>query len=192
MTREEINMCPIRRYGGKICVINSTDQLLSVAEHINKEIILGFDTETRPAFKKGTTYSPALVQIAGRHVVWLFHLTHLGFPQILKDILSNPGITKAGVAVAQDIEKLGELGSFNSAGFVDLASVAKKSGLKNHGLRGLSAVLLGFRISKQVQVSNWAQRTLSPEQIRYAATDAWVSREIYYTLQGLNPAQIPG
>ncbi len=188
MTRDEINLCPIKRYEGEIHVISSVDQLQPAAEQINKELILGFDTETRPAFKKGTNYSPALLQIAGKHVVWLFHLIHLGFPQSLRDILSNPNITKAGVAVDQDIEKLGELGCFNSSGFVDLAAISKYSGLKNYGLRGLSAVLLGFRISKHAQVSNWAQKKLTPEQIRYAATDAWVSRKIYCTLRDSNPA----
>ncbi len=179
MTWEEINKYPIKRYNGAVCVVSSPEDLIPAAQELNRETVLGFDTETRPSFKKGLNYSPALIQLASRETVYLFHLTHLTFPPMLREILSNPGIIKAGVAVDHDITKLKELGHFRPAGFVDLGDIARNSGIKNHGLRGLAAILLGVRISKQAQVSNWAQKALSPEQVRYAATDAWASREIY-------------
>jgi ribonuclease D len=89
------------------------------------------------------------------------------------------------VALNHDIKKLKELGAFKPAGFVDLGDVARQAGIKNHGLRGLAAVLLGFRISKQAQVSNWERKNLTPEQVTYAATDAWVSRELYFCMKKL-------
>ena len=65
---------------------------------------------------------------------------------------------------------------------VDLAALARARGIKAQGLRSLAASLLGFRISKSAQCSNWERDELSPQQIRYAATDAWVGRELYARL----------
>lgn len=184
MTREEINSLPIKRYERPVRVIRSREELVSAAENLNRERVLGFDTETRPAFKKGEAYPPALLQLAGRKAVYLFQFRDLKFPRLLRDILSAPDIIKAGVAPEYDIVKLKELGPFKEAGFVDLAHVARRVGIKNHGLRGLAAVLLGFRISKKAQRSNWARKMLTSVQVSYAAMDAWTSRELYLRMEG--------
>jgi len=182
ISREEINELSLRKYDGPIRVIFSRDDLGSATRALKQETVLGFDTETKPAFVKGQSFPVALIQLAGGNAVYIFQLRHLGFPKRLQDILSHPGIVKAGFAPDYDLKQLKELEEFDPAGFVDLGAVAKGEGIKNHGLRGLAAVLLGFRISKQAQRSNWARTTLSPSQISYAATDAWVSREIYLRL----------
>ncbi len=145
--------------------------------------LLGFDTETRPAYKKGESYLPSLLQLACEDEVYIFQLKQLGLAKPLRDILADPAIIKAGVALDYDISELKKLSSFNVAGFTDLGNLAKKAGIKNHGLRGLAAVLLGFRISKGAQTSNWAKNVLTPQQIQYAATDAWVGRRLYLSLQ---------
>jgi len=182
MSQEEINEMPLRKYEGPVRVISSHDALVSAAQALKREAVLGFDTETKPAFAKGQRFPVALLQLAGRDVVYIFQLGRLEFPKMLQDILSESDIIKAGFAPEYDLKQLKELGEFAPAGFVDLGAVAKREGIKNHGLRGLAAVLLGFRISKQAQRSNWSRTTLSPAQISYAATDAWVSREIYFSL----------
>lgn len=179
MSRQEINQCPIGRYEGPVHVVRSEDDLCRAIKELRNETILGFDTETRPAFTKGQTYPPALIQLGGEHTVYLFQLRHLKFPKRLREILSDPGIIKAGVSLDFDVVQLKRMGDFSPASFVDLGDVAKQSGIKNHGLRGLTAVLLGFRITKNAQTSNWARETLQPTQERYAATDAWVGRELY-------------
>ena len=182
ISREEINELSLRKYDGPVRIVSSREGLVSAARALKRETVLGFDTETKPAFVKGQSFPVALIQLAGRDAVYIFQLRHLEFPKILQNILSNPGIIKAGFAPDYDLKQLKELGEFDPAGFVDLGAVAKREGIKNHGLRGLAAVLLGFRISKQAQRSNWSRTTLSPSQISYAATDAWVSREIYLRL----------
>ncbi len=182
MTREEINALPIRRYGRTVRIVRTRPELDAAVQRLAKERLLGFDTETRPAFEKGRVYPPALIQLAGRQGAYLFQLRHLKFPRALRRLLAEPNIVKAGVAPEYDVAQLKELGHFRDAGFVDLSDLARRVGIKNHGLRGLAAVLLGFRISKQAQRSNWARETLTPAQVRYAATDAWVSRELYLQL----------
>jgi ribonuclease D len=182
MTREEINACPIIRNESPIHVVSSRGEISRAVERLSKERILGFDTETKPAFKKGQSFPPSLLQLAGHRSIYIFQLRHLKFPRILRAILSSPHIIKAGVAPDHDIAKLKELGSFKQSRFVDLSVIARKAGIKNHGLRGMAAVLLGHRISKKAQRSNWARETLTPAQVKYAATDAWVSRELYLKL----------
>jgi ribonuclease D len=179
MSKEEIAKRPIRRYQGRVRVVRSKGQLADAVGKLRKETLLGFDTETRPAFKKGQSYKPSLIQLAGRREVFVFQLKHIGLPRPLRRILAEPRIVKAGVALDRDVIELAELAPFEPAGFVDLGKVAKEVGLQNHGLRGLVAVLLGFRIPKSAQTSNWSKSDLTPAQITYAATDAWVGRELY-------------
>jgi ribonuclease D len=148
--------------------------------------LLGFDTETRPAYKKGESYLPSLLQLACADEVFIFQLKHLGLARPLRGILADPAIIKAGVSLDYDIRELKKLSRFKAAGFADLGNLARKAGIKNHGLRGLAAVFLGFRIPKGAQTTNWARDVLTPQQIQYAATDAWVGRRLYLALeQGL-------
>ncbi len=183
MTKEEINTCPIRRWEGPVHVVRTTAELSQAIQALEDETILGFDTETRPAYHKGESYLPSLLQLAGEKEVFLFQLKPLGLPTLLREILANPKVVKAGVALAYDLQELHKLAQFRPAGFVDLGNLAKKAEIKNHGLRGLAAVLLGFRIAKGAQTSNWSRDVLDPAQIQYAATDAWVGRELYLTLR---------
>ena len=182
MTKEEINNCPIRKWSGPVHVIRSNKRMINAVEQLSRETILGFDTETRPAFNKGQKYLPSLLQLAGENSVFLFQLKYLGLQEPLIKILADPAIIKAGVSLAHDLRDLKQLTPFTQAGFVCLGKMSKEKGIKNHGLRGLAAVVLGLRISKSAQTTNWAKDELIQSQIRYAATDAWVGRELYLQL----------
>ncbi|OGR07102.1 MAG: hypothetical protein A2511_11175 [Deltaproteobacteria bacterium RIFOXYD12_FULL_50_9] len=179
MMAEEINLLPLGGYAGEIVVVNKKDELEAVFVELDGETVLGFDTETRPSFHKGEDHKPALIQLASSKKVYIFQLRRIFFPAKLKKILENPDIVKAGVALEYDICKLKNLRPFQEASMVELSKAAAQAGIQNHGLRGLAAILLGIRISKGASTSNWAAHNLTPAQIRYAATDAWVGREIY-------------
>ncbi len=185
MTREEINARPIRKWTGPVHLVRTPEQVEGAAQILAREQLLGFDTETRPAFRKGQSYLPSLLQLAGERQVYIFQLGHVGLPAPVRAILASPDIIKAGVSVDFDIRELQKIASFRPAGFVDIGRLAKKAGIRNHGLRGLAAVLLGLRITKSAQTSNWARDQLTPAQLTYAATDAWVSREIHLALARL-------
>jgi len=185
ITREEINALPLRSYEGRIHLIRSHRELKDALVVIKAEEVLGFDTETKPAFKKGTSHLPALIQMATSQAAYLFQVRFLDFPNDLLKIFSSAHILKAGVALYDDIKDLKRLAPFDPAGFIDLSVMATEKGISSNGLRALTAYLLGFRISKAAKISNWAKDKLSEAQISYAATDAWVSREIYLALQKL-------
>ncbi len=187
MTKEEINARPIRKYQGPIQLIQRPEQVDQAVEQLEKEEVLGFDTETRPTFRVGQSYLPTVLQLVGEQGAYIFQLQHCRLSKPLCRLLANPKIIKAGVGLDRDVQELNQLAPFKPAGFVDVGELAKQAGCMNHGLRGLSALLLGFKVSKGSQTSNWAQETLTRTQIEYAATDAWVGRELYHKLQELFP-----
>lgn len=179
MSKDEINTCPIKHWTGPTSVVRSKDDLTAAMDKLAGHTLLGFDTETRPAYTKGESYLPSLLQLASDKEVFIFQLQHLGLAKPLREILADSAIIKAGVSLDYDIRELKKLSPFKAAGFRDLGELARKAGVKNHGLRGLAAVFLGIRISKGAQTSNWAKDVLAPHQIQYAATDAWIGRRLY-------------
>lgn len=182
-TPEEINRLPLRQYDGPVRVIRTPREAARAARLLRKEKVLGFDTETRPSFRKGEVHPPAVLQLAAADCVYVICLNQTGLLPPLRSVLSAPEIVKAGVAPERDVAELSARWPFRPAGFVDLAREARRRGIPHHGLRGLAAAVLGFRVPKGAQKSNWARARLTPAQIRYAATDAWVSREIFLKLR---------
>lgn len=186
ISKEEINALPLKSYGGATHLVDSDAKMHAAVRALSTEKVLGFDTETRPSFKPGESYPPSLVQLASSDGVYLFQLRHLGARSIggLAAILADKNVIKAGIAVRDDIIKLVALHHFKPAGFAELAEMSARRGIKNAGLRGLAALLFGFRISKSAKVSRWDAPKLDREQVIYAATDAWICRELYLALSG--------
>ncbi|MBT8046029.1 MAG: 3'-5' exonuclease domain-containing protein 2 [Pontiella sp.] len=183
ITKAEINELPMRAYEGPIHLCNTAEEAEAAAKKLLKESLLGFDTETRPAFRKGESYDPSLLQLATEKAVYLFQIQQCGLTPNLLSVLSSPDIIKAGVAIDRDISELQAVTPFDANGFIELANAAKEARIKNLGLRGLTAILFGFRISKKEQVSNWARKELTESQQTYAATDAWLGRMIYQSFE---------
>lgn len=182
VTKEEINDLPQYTYDGKISLIHKKEQLDKAIIDLKKEKVLGFDTETRAAFKKGESYDVSLLQLATTSKAYLFRLNKVTLTSGLADILADPNIIKAGVAIRDDIIGLQKLTPFKDQGFVELADVAKSKGIDKFGLRALTAICLNKRLSKKENTSNWEKEKLTDSQIHYAACDAIVGFEIYHKL----------
>lgn len=180
---QEINAMPLRSYAGDVQVIRDLRQWRQALPDLLQDGILGFDTETRPSFRKGKVNAPALIQLATAKTVYLVQLGWFPFGKECATLLADPNIIKAGVAIGDDMQALARVFPFTAAGSVDLGELARKHGLPSHGLRTLAASLFGWRISKGSQCSNWSARQLSARQIAYAATDAWIGRMIYMRLR---------
>lgn len=189
LTQEEVNQLPVKRWNGPIRLIRCAREAEESAEVLASEPVLGFDTETRPAFRKGENYFPALMQLAGAKTVYLFQFKGMERYDPVCRLLSDPGIRKVGVGLDYDVRALQTLFSFEPQGFVDVGAMARHASIASHGLRGLAAHLFGVRISKRAQCSNWETNELKRFQLVYAATDAWISREIYLIMleKGLDP-----
>ena len=183
ITKEQINELPLKRYEGKVVVVSNAEQLALALEELGRANVIGFDTESRPAFRKGEYYPVAMIQMAIPNKVFLVRVNLTGFTAKLQDLFANENIVKAGISIRDDIKELQRLGDFTPGGVVDLNDVAKELGVMNIGVRSLSGIFLGIRISKGQQTSNWERETLTESQLYYAATDAWVCHEIYRTLE---------
>lgn len=182
ITKEETNHLELNRYRGSITFVADDESLTHALKALRREKVLGFDTESRPSFKKGQNFLPSLVQLCGEETVYIFQLEKLSNPKRLFRLFERDDILKVGVATGFDVRQLTEIIPFKARGFLDLEPLTDECGIKNNGLRSLTAIVLGFRISKSEQRSNWGRVQLSERQIQYAATDAWVSREIYLRL----------
>lgn len=179
ISREAINDLPIRRYEGEVRLVATREEMEHAAADFAHERVVGFDTETRPSFRVGESHPPALAQAATARAVYLFQLQRMDFAHVLEPLLSSQRAVKAGVGLGEDLRQLQKTFSFKPAAIVDLGAVARRYELEKSGVRALAAMFLGIRIPKGAKTTNWATRQLSPQQVAYAATDAWVCRELY-------------
>jgi ribonuclease D len=186
ISREELQNYPSGHYEGEIKIISDANQIDSVCKLLTKETVLGVDCETKPAFKKGVFHPVSLIQIASSDIVYLIRINHTGFTDSVISLLQDKNIIKAGVDLHNDMRELNKIRSFNPENIIDLNHLAKEKGFLSTGAKKLTALLLGFRISKRMQTSNWENEVLSESQIIYAATDAWISREIYFYLMSIH------
>ncbi len=183
MGADEINQLPQRQFEGPVHLIRDDKALAAALKDLRREPVLGFDTESRPSFRPGQNFPVSIVQLSTAETAYIIQLRSLEHPETLFALFEDGAIRKVGVALDQDLSKLRQLHAFVPAGFVDVGRIATRLGLKKSGLRGMAAILLGWRVSKGAQRSNWAREDLTPAQIAYAATDAWISRELYLALR---------
>lgn len=180
--KEHIQELPSGKFKGRIFLIDTLDGIEEIKNIIRDIKIFGFDTETKPSFRKGKINNTALVQLAASDNAFLFRISMLGIPDLLADILENNDIIKVGVALKHDLASLQKVKSFKPAGFIDLQHFVEQFGIKDKGLRKLAANILGLKITKGQQTSNWESKVLKQTQLEYAATDAWVCYKIYNKL----------
>lgn len=156
--------------------------------------VVGLDTETKPTFFKGQPpRKPALMQLAAKTKdgieVFLIFLKPCGLTPALLAFLQDPAVSKTGAGIHDDMKGLVRIAPFKPAGMLELGALAKRKGIHASGLRSLAGTLYGERVSKRIARSNWGRAVLSEAQIRYAATDAWLSLRIYETLCAMPDAE---
>ena len=186
--KSELTEYPVSAFHGEIVLIDNHDKLEKCLPKLRSADVLGFDTETKPSFRKGRNNRIALLQLSDSNIAYLLRVSKIGLPPEIVDILSDSNITKVGVAIHDDIKGLKAIKKFREDGFIELQEYVRDFGILSSGLKKLSAIVLGFRISKRQQVSNWESDYLSEAQLNYAATDAWVCYEIYRKLNNHKPA----
>lgn len=183
ISKEEINKLPILSYKGEIVVVSTAEDAEDCAMEMMQEKIFGFDTETKPVFVSGKSNKISLIQIAGERKVWIFLIQHFTIGNQFKTFLEDEGFLKIGVAISDDIKKLRQSTGISARGMFELSHLSKKVGLLESGLRTLTAKVLGHKLSKKQQTSNWETNPLSEAQIIYAATDAWICRKLFLEMQ---------
>ena len=170
---------------GKIMVVNTAEEAERVVDYLLSQPILGFDTETRPAFVRGRHYVCSLLQVATHTDCFLFRLNYIGLCPAVVRLLGDETVTKVGLAWNNDLLSLRELGKFKQGHFIDLQQMVRELGIEDQSLVKIYANLFGERISKTERLSNWERTELKMSQMVYAAIDAWACVRIYNEVRRL-------
>ncbi len=182
ISKDLLQWMPVAAFEGEVVVVDREEQVAEAVAYLRTQPVIGVDTEARPSFQRGVHYPTALVQIASHERCYLFRLTHIGMPQELADLFADPSIRKVGLAFRDDINGLRRRRDFTPANCVDVQSMVARYGILDLGLQKVFAICFGKKISKSQQLTNWENTHLTPEQARYASTDAWATLLIYEDL----------
>lgn len=186
ITKEEVNLLPVVIFEGKITLVDDLSIVDSAIEELRKSKIVGIDTETKPAFIRGTHHKVSLVQISTLDHCFLFRLNKIDFPSALAEFLADDSVRKIGLSLRDDLSGLNKHHNFKPANFIDIQSIAQSYGIMELSLQKIYAILFGKKISKSQRLTNWENPELTELQQRYAATDAWASLQIYLQLMKEN------
>lgn len=182
ISNEEVNALPVGAFGGQIVVVDTPEAIALACEYLAAQPVIGFDTETRPSFTKGVSNKVSLLQLSSGERSFLFRLNKIALERPILRLMESRTTIKIGAAIRDDIKGLQQLRQFNPRGFIDLQSIVGQYGIAELSVRKMAAITLGVKISKAQRLSNWEAASLTPAQQLYAATDAWISRQIYVTL----------
>jgi ribonuclease D len=183
ISKEQVAGLDLIQYEGPIQLIDSREAFDDAIGTLARTQVLGIDTETRPSFKKGKLYPTSLIQLSTLDQAWIIRVSRIGYPRELLDLLSREVPLKVGLSLHDDLRRLRSDFQFEPRGFLDLQQYVEAFRIEEKGLKKLSGIVLGRRISKSQQVSNWDADLLTEAQLRYAATDAWICLMIYYKLR---------
>jgi ribonuclease D len=182
ITKEEIAAFKNEEFKGRIFEIEHRENVNEAIRYLFGFSRLGFDTETRPSFRKGNSHGVSLIQLATDDSCFLFRLNKIGFPAPLIRLLSNPSILKIGLSLRDDFSSMGRRLEFVPAGFLDIQNIVKEHDIDDISLQKVYALLFGKKISKNQRLSNWDAYLLTESQKKYAALDAWACLKIYEKL----------
>lgn len=188
ISKEEVSGFPQESFSGRIVVVQSENEAEKACQYLEQFNSVGFDTETRPAFRKGVSHKIALMQLSTEDTCFLFRLNHIGLPECLASILTSPAIKKIGLSLKDDFSAIRKRKPIAPENFIDLQAFVKDYGIEDNGLQRIYGILFEKRISKGQRLSNWETEILSDAQKMYASLDAWACLRIYNELK--NKAKI--
>lgn len=192
ISKDRLASMPMVTFHGDITLVNTPEEAEAAMKYIMMQPRVGFDTETRPSFRKGHMNEVALLQVATLDRAFLFRLNNIGIDPV-KDFLQNGDIVKVGLSLRDDFQMLHRRGEFEPVGFVELQELVKQFGITDASLQKIYGIICGGRISKSQRLSNWEAPELTHSQQVYAAIDAWACLKIYDILStgGFDPDSSP-
>lgn len=189
ITNDQINELPVVHFTGRVIVVDNQQTMTEAEQALTGATVIGFDTETRPAFQKGLSYKMSLLQLSTQDTAVLIRLQMVELSPTIIRILQSAAVLKIGAAIRDDIRGLQKVKRYKPAGFIDLQSIVGDWGIESLSVKKMAAIVLGIKVSKAQRLSNWDAQQLTPSQIDYAAVDAWVCREIFVRLKSMAPAK---
>lgn len=172
ISKQQLAALPPEQFTGQIVVVDSPAEVDGAVARLRDADLIGFDTETRPSFKKGQSHNVALLQLSASDICFLFRLNKIGMPDSLKALLEDQNKTKIGLSIHDDFRNLRKTFDFKPAGFVELQEFVTDWKIIDKSLSKIYGILFGKRLSKSQRLSNWESEQLAEAQQHYAALDA--------------------
>lgn len=182
ITKQQISTMPVATFTGSITVVDTPERAAEAIAVLMRERVIGFDTETKPSFKKGQTNKVALMQLSTLDQCFLFRLNIIGIGPELTRLLESDDITKIGLSIHDDFNVMHRSSKVQPKAFVELQTFVRDYSITDSSLQKIFAIIFGKRISKSQRLTNWEAPVLTPSQQAYAATDAWACLMIYNSL----------
>lgn len=184
ISKESVAEMPVVECSVDITVVDTPELGRMALRELNKARVVGFDTETRPSFHRGRLHNVALMQLSTEKHCFLFRLNKIGISQQLRQFLENPEIIKIGLSVHDDFGVMRRVvPELDPQGFIDLQEYVKYFHINDISLQKIYAIIFGEKISKHQRLTNWEADTLTEQQQKYAAIDAWACLRLYRTLR---------
>lgn len=183
ISKEEISKLSIEEYTGRIIVIDTEADARKAVCYLSQFTEVGFDTETRPSFKKGQRFKISLIQISTDEACFLFRVNRIGIPEALEEFLANTDIQKIGLSLRDDFGAMRKRTDIQPENFLDLQNYVGRFGIEDASLQKIYAILFNKKISKGQRLTNWEADVLTDAQKKYAALDAWACLRIYNQLK---------
>ncbi len=179
ITKEEINQLPVEEFPGRIVLVETKEATDKAVAQLMQHPRVGFDTETRPSFKKGQRFKIALMQVSTEDTCYLFRLNKIDMPESLLGFIESTTIQKIGLSLRDDFGALRRRTEVEPAQFLDLQNFVGQFGIEDASLQKIYAILFKKKISKGQRLTNWEADRLTESQQKYAALDAWTCLKIY-------------
>lgn len=193
ITKQQLSALPAAQFSGELRIVEDEEGIKEAIDKLRESDVIGFDTETRPSFRKGQSNTVSLIQLSTRETCYLFRINHLGLAKPIVELLEDPSIRKIGLSVHDDFHNLNKITEIHPEGFIELQNYVKNFKIADNSLTKIYAVIFGKRISKGQRLTNWEAEQLTSSQQAYAALDAMACIEIYdYISSGkFNPEESP-
>lgn len=179
ISKEQLSALPAAPYTGTIRLIDDVNDIPEAISILRNANVVGFDTETRPNFKKGQANVVSLVQLSTREITFLFRINLTGLHPDLISYLEDPEHLKIGLSIHDDFHNLNKIQEIHPGGFVELQNYVKQFYITDNSLSKIYGILFGQRISKGQRLTNWEAEQLTQAQQTYAALDALACITIY-------------
>ena len=171
-----------------IHLVATPENVAAALEVIMNTPVVGFDTESRPTFRKGQkSEGPHVLQFATEQGAYIFQTLHKHCKPAVVEILRAKQVAKIGFGLNDDIARISEKFHIRPKSIIDLDFTFKRSfGYKNSiGVKSAVALLFSQRFTKshKATTSNWANTALTEKQLRYAANDAYAAIIVYRELE---------
>ena len=140
-------------FDGDIIVIDHPEEVADAVNFLSTHKAIGFDTETKPAFKRGQVHNVALLQLATEDKCFLFRLNKIGYPIEIEELICDEKVKKIGLSLRDDFAALRKRTGKKPQNFLDLQLFVDKFGIEDNSLQKIYAILFGEKISKNQRLS---------------------------------------